>query len=1078
MELKILFEQFYNHCVFFFSGLSTLINYSTVMSPSPYGIMDDLPPSTCFAEPSKSQTNINESNEPSPLLQSPSKPLKHSQSFYKRIRLSTVPKEETEPSQNDTSSGPIPDSSVFVEEFKSIQSLKQFWINAFASIRSSQKKGRPPKSTAASDQAESNRKCATLGSSTTRGRHNQTERSVTLNRNFGPIPNETTNDENEQLISKSQSNLNDNCRVDNFYKYKDADLVKRRYSRQSSGDQAAMINTIDTLSTNPAETPPTIETDIPAVTMHVTRNKLSAEKTKSLELGTSNDSDKIATEVISSASQMIKTNSSSSLATSNNDSVTSSKKSTGHHGIPRKCSFRTNLYQSNHRKMVLSSAPGGSKVAALTHRFNQLSQQDSDRIREEVRRNKHVIVHRVNGKVFKVMTEETASKKLPLVNRLSSESSPARLLQKKGSIKRKDRPPVATKSSPKTETANNVAQIKPKVPDKSPEVIMRTKVIAERNVVIKSNMTAINKSTLFRLSEGKELNAISKDYSDIISNGMLDKNPSCELLSSISTTGLSISRKKNNDEKLTETLNPLSMPTHSLSSDETEKSYKNISIDNKHLSAVCKSNETTSSQESTSSIDTKDLTIPNEIDEVPKKKKYVRLYEKFRFRPSFMSSNKKALLRISPDTSHVSHEPDSDLPHDDPASVIKIVEAISKASQRIELLSKSESCLLTTADDRSIQPNESFLFKSTTNTCYSDYHQHASGLVEAINPCVLGKSRSMDEALFAENVMGDGFKHECPAKIEEDDYEIISPPDEVHLTQIYKLDEDIIETQNPAKFSLETQPSFLYKSLAKKGNTMLEEPIVKSEVDCSDIYQSIAEVFNIKPTDQDSINSYESFENYECVDEKLLEQIKNENGYEICEPLDPPPEPPPPRHSCPNQAVNSPEPPLPVPKRNFQNFSIIKSDSLSSNYELIKYDKVPPRPPKSCPLPPEPIPPLNTSEEDTSSPDTEYDTENIYDTIKSAARRLPNQKQVYYDTIGRQPSFLRTKRLSKISMADSDSGSTLSSDNKTNSLYGSALSRRESVSPPSEPSDNNSDDWIDISDGEVDEAGHSNKLVV
>lgn len=953
------------------------------MAPNPTATMDDLQPP---AE-NKSIESTSSTSKTQP------KPPKHSNSFYKRFRHSPTTKEIKNKSIDPIEF--VQTSTASVDEFKSVQSLKQFWINAFASIKNNQKKPKHPETLAKTNE----RKCATLGGNNKQTRHtNSPERSFTLHRNFSTSLSDATN--NPSSTKPQTTSLTSNrLSVDNFYKYKTADIVKQR--QNSSGEDTAEIHItyLDPLS--PFESDST-DTQITMLIRH---------KTTATDDSPNSANDKIAeTEAQSPPkSQLIKTDSSNSLATSTtNDSVSSSRKSTStHHGVTRKCSFRTNISHhtnhNHHRKLMAASssgsATGDSKVAALTHRFNQLCQQDADRIREEVRRNKHVVVHRVNGKVFKVMAEDSVPKKGTVMGRISSDSSvasPVRLMvSKKDSIRRKDRPPLKTDVK---------ALNKPKVPEKSPQVIMRTKEIVDKKKH-KSLSTLDEVATASTGSPAVDTKTTTED--------VLDSRLQSDIIESIIKDQLSVP----------------DVP------EDTE-------------------------------------------EEIPKKKKYIRLYEKFRFRPSFMSSSKKALLRAAPDTSYISSDPD--LPPDDPASVQKIVDAISKASQRIELLSKSESCLIIPKDEPPVKPNDSFLFRSTTNGLSSDYHQHVSGLVEAINPCVMGKSRSMDDVFITEHLLSDDRqsttemnaypKHELIRSSnivsqtnEEDDYEIISPP-----------------TEDTKPFCLETQPSFLYKSISKKQSAAIDKPIVKSEIDCTDIYQSIAEVFNTNststglPTDQESVNSYESYENYESLDEKLIEQIKSENGYE---PLDPPPEPPPPRLSTSSLLINSPEPPLPVPKRNPQNFALTKCNSSSSNYEHIKYDKIPPRPPKCAPLPPEPIPP---PEEDACSPDNDYDTENIYDTIAAVARRLPNQMQKsnssYYESVGRQPSFVRGKRFSKISMADSDTGSTISSDNKTNSLYGAAMSRRESVSPPSEVSDNNSDDWVDISDGEQEEG--SDKLVV
>uniref|UniRef100_A0A182TB21 Uncharacterized protein n=1 Tax=Anopheles maculatus TaxID=74869 RepID=A0A182TB21_9DIPT len=199
----------------------------------------------------------------------------------------------------------------------------------------------------------------------------------------------------------------------------------------------------------------------------------------------------------------------------------------------------------------------------------------------------------------------------------------------------------------------------------------------------------------------------------------------------------------------------------------------------------------------------------------------------------------------------------------------------------------------------------------------------------------------------------------------------------------------------------------------------IESFVHKSKRESDNIYQSIPRKAStdskchILPEDAISVNSYESFENYESIEHEILSSTRKQNAeeaareedtYEICSP---PPELPPAREENRNDLT------LPQPKRNLSSSPKTLPKHLQvtyqSNYERIKYSKIPPRPPKpeEIPLPPRNnsttniAPSTNTPLESTSSTETApslggdlldksphgresiYE-ENIYDTIRSA----------------------------------------------------------------------------------------------
>lgn len=1034
-----------------------------------------------------------------------------SQSFYQRLKFSSSAPPAAPVDEQPKSA----DRHTPADEFKGVQTLKQFWINAFGSVRQRRARAHTDVRDAivAADRRGS-RKCATLSvvsaatsppsSSSNESRDSDAttagdvRKCATLHRNFvtGSVvdvgePPAVSSTTPAEPADRRLSNVS-SC-ADNFYKYKTADMVRQQHhnagpvqpvfaalsspaavgaagtggctqihwarradvivsapeASHHERDTGAVMTVSDddksaatdsdtrTADNSSSQIRPSSGKRDTASTTHTTPNTMTIATSI-----TPQSVDPDATHKPPAAAKTL--SSSSSISSSTSHTQTQSGGGSGG-GVTRKCSFRTNAYQPHSRKMAAAGAGSvGSKVAALTHRFNQLcSQQDA---RDLIGGGGGgVIVHRSGGRVFRVMKEEEMVKRSGS-NRSSADSSPVRSARKRGSVKRRDsrakkRPDtLPVKVADARTVVSDVAdaavgqvvnRIKPKVPDKSAQVLLRTKEIVKRNL---TKTTTIAKET---------------------------------------------AKKSETTPKLT--------PLPEFREEDRKESVVNAEP------IIC--------PEPAVLADTNPTAATN--DENPKKNKYVRIYEKFR--PSFLYQKKPA----SPSHSATQSPTDE-------RSVKKIIDAISAASQRIENLSKSESCLLAPTASASsaangvedigddtddyagplMKPNQSFLYRTTV---FNEASPNGACLVEAINPCVLTKTQSMDDMRFRHSFkmfethslleQPEPETEQNPGKKAEpieNEYEFIQPP----AVEVSASEHFAKTAQKKAPIcTLYAAPTKPAAQPAVVDSAASQETSTTSHVDCSDIYQSIAEVFNTNQNaigaDRCSVSSYESFGTYQTVDEGLLERIKNENGYEICEQTDPPPEPPPPRQTGLPAIASAVAPPLPMPKRACNNYVLQTSDSMaSSNYEHIKYDKQPPRPPKSSPLPathsatgPPQSAAAAAAANDPSSPETEYDEENIYDTIKprhrngSAVANLGGGGGhqtiggIDYESIESHTSFLRPKRVSKCS-ADSDTASTLSSDNKTNSLYGTAMSRRDSVSrPPSEGGDN-SDDWVDISDGE------------
>ncbi|XP_053674265.1 uncharacterized protein LOC128724567 [Anopheles nili] len=378
----------------------------------------------------------------------------------------------------------------------------------------------------------------------------------------------------------------------------------------------------------------------------------------------------------------------------------------------------------------------------------------------------------------------------------------------------------------------------------------------------------------------------------------------------------------------------------------------------------------------------------------------------------------------------------AETPSDKDTSEQKILEALSAVNQRIDNLSKSV-CDLTLSNSKSailpnitqttsiqpVLPNSSFLFRdggSRRGPGMEAANRHASqrNIVEAVNTVVINKSISMDDHHFPCSRSSASRlslnERSLTQRGQEDGYELVTRPDESRMLPDL---ESISSTSLAATIDL--------TELTSK----IESFVHKSKREADNIYQSIPQKVvasnknHLVPEDTVSINSYESFENYESIEHEarsdtlrafeLEASAREEDTYEICSP---PPELPPAREDSRNDLT------LPQPKRNLSSSPKTLPKHLQvtyqSNYERIKYSKIPPRPPKpeEVPLPPRnnsaaSIPaggtsPLNVTLDSISStefppspgadlldksahrpegglPENIYE-ENIYDTIRSA----------------------------------------------------------------------------------------------
>lgn len=371
--------------------------------------------------------------------------------------------------------------------------------------------------------------------------------------------------------------------------------------------------------------------------------------------------------------------------------------------------------------------------------------------------------------------------------------------------------------------------------------------------------------------------------------------------------------------------------------------------------------------------------------------------------------------------------------------------AIVSSTDSTEISVSDESLTL----EELSEPQVSIVSSETKNDSNSDFE---SNLVEAYNKEIL---RGFTSRPKKEPVV-------------EDDYEPLEPRDEDNILVI------------PIK-------SVDRSSVSSKLNCPLPEipkqtPPDSPQSDKDNIYQCLLEMRSHPEGDESSLHNYELCDNQ--LEERTRGDGDSDDGYEYCK------SPIKPYCLTSSLGIQIAEDYKPDDKDNVKNYSITKSVSGAStvSYEKIGsdriYEKIPARSPKS-----KDISPNNSNRHSFISSDYNgyNDNENIYDTIKHADATSMSH---CYESIPNSPSMVKLrnnlrkqltsaaqKRLS-FDTVSNISQSTLSSEQKTNSIYG----QRSVISyngqeiafqvPSSEVSasgSDRSDDWVDVSDEEKNE---------
>lgn len=756
----------------------------------------------------------------------------------------------------------------------------------------------------------------------------------------------------------------------------------------------------------------------------------------------------------------------------------------------RKFSFKTipasTAFHTNKKTAV---ANNGNKVAQLAQRFNQLIQQDVT-ILEEVKK-RGIFVHRSGGHIYKIRedkveqknsisrkksTDDTATDDITSILSTGKNSS-----RKKNALKKRPSIRVLIETPRKDGKGGNVVSktrqyetniikkdtiiIKPKVPDKSERVLAKTKELTSN----KGNTNSTTESSV--------------DYND--------------------TT------YENNLEVI--------FPTPKIDSVYVMEDDQDSSIVH----------------------DDKNLNI-HELEKVKgPKSKYRQIYDKISFRPSFLYGKKShktivqekdvdysepikhaisytevnvvaEKMNVKPETGTGTESEEFPIqPMDLYLNIFFNNENLSKSANDVSVVDKnvnSQGQISIDADDvttqqADVKPNESFLFRTNSktkffSTCdiFVDDNEPTSETSRNVSNNLLEALGNFENIALEQNdIKLDSVDYECNGT-KDYTYEIISKPKEMPIeAQIDRINN---ETD-------------------------------KLSINCEEenIYQSLCEVKKYSA----SVKSYDSFENYDEITQNILNNTFNvatipkeiDDDYIVCEPE--PPEPPPPRKT--DVVISSPVltsttssakvqdlPELPVPKRNIQttNYELHKCGSnISTTYEKIKYDQLPLKiMPKSANIQNKelPLPPRNIT---TPSTNKDFDQGNIYDAIRNAdnpycyesihnnnKKTTHNQPESTLDSDDSNPyrhstndtmsiisncyeSISLKQNYSTINqiLRHAISTTTLSSEHRINSIYGTTVG--QSLTPPSDRSgSDNSDEWIDLSDEEIEHEIPSDKKFI
>lgn len=933
--------------------------------------------------------------------------------FIKRFNPFSKSKSQTINSGNDC----IRHESLSDKEYTSVKVLKQFWNDQIKTAKSIEHLNQ--KSATIKYRSQSNDSINDL-------RPNRAEKSVTLD---GRLP------------------------LDEFNKFKDADFVRNKKSRLKyfAGNEAPVTNPtsvkakfarLDSFTLNDNHFPQVSATGGKihwAKREDIFNKKVNADDEMSVKSSSKNSTESCETKSKSGQkpNHETKKESISSSAGSLSSSVTSTSHSNTN-SASRKFSFKTTpSTTASYMNKKIAATNNGNKVAQIAQRFNQMIQQDAT-ILEEVKKRGTVVLHRSGGCVFKIKEEKVDSKATQSHKKSNDDaaSDDASSLisinigknstRKKSSLKKRPSIRILVESPRKEGKSGNVLSkkqlyetnivnketivMKPKVPDKSERVLAKTKELKSK-----------------KQSEMKETDTTSS------SESKLDYKLNEDLIKDPAQSPTKDHHKKNNFQKIYDKISFRPTFLYGKKATKLETTYE----------VNAKPAEPTS--------------INKRRDDISKETE-----DEMEFHPIDLNLNvyfNDENLSESPKDSCVEEEnviSQGPLYDDDDVTTAPLNEECRPDQSVVDM-----------------KPNESFLFRTQSGGKYE-------------TACDVFIRDMLNETSMDVEIDGCGpiDTIECsPEKInllavkcnidQENSYEIISKGSPSANSECTDID----KKHNGSKSGSE-----------------------------ENIYQSLCEVKG----ETESVKSYESFENYDEIAQNILDNkinlsdlLKCEDDYILPEKA---PEPPPPRKNT-IPRISSPiltsttsnlvQSDVQVPKLKL-NYELQKSNSCASTtYEKIKYDQlttiIGQHQHQNVKLP---LPPRN----DEQLP---CDDENIYDTIKNGDNRSlimvydklpdkigdkkvnPDEESDSFDDCENPYKNSKNDTMSIISncyesislkqnystinqiMRHAISTTTLTSEHRTNSIYGTMVG--QSLTPPSDRSaSDNSDEWIDLSDEEND----------
>lgn len=848
---------------------------------------------------------------------------------------------------------------------------------------------------------------------------NRNQKSATIK--FFTQSNESLNDPPRPNRAEKSLTLDGRLPVEEFNKFKDADFVRNKKShlkyiadietpaKKTLSSHNNKYLRIESFASNDSHFPQVSAT---GGKLHWAR-RTDILKTKNLDMSVkSNMVDQSSSESCetkcrkdgnqTAACHELKRESISSSVGSTSLSVTSNANSAS-----RKFSFKTApSTTASYMNKKISASSNGTKVAQIAQRFNQMIQQDAT-ILEEVKKRGSVVLHRSGGCVIKIKEEKVDCKHSLSYRRSADDAS-----DDAASLPSIGKNSTRKKSSLKKRPSIRILVESPRKDGKSGNVLSKkqlyeTNIVNKETIVLKPKVPDKSERVLAKTKELKikKINGIEQT-----------ETASLQEL----TASMKLQDKIVEDDEPCEVVNanPLQLPLRD-----------------------------------------------------HKKNNFQKIYDKISFRPTFIYGKKVIKHEATVEAASKAAKVMSSSNHDD----------ISKETEDEMEFQDIDLNLNVYFHNENLSESHKTVCEDNGNTITQGCPETATQREECKHEKLAADMKPNESFLFRTQ-SGCKFEAACDAFIRD------------------MLSEPTVELQS---FNNE-----ISKSESSKNNYEVILTDVKNmecvNVDKSDeenIYQSLSEVKG----ETESIKSYESFENYDEIAQNILDNkiclsdlLKVEDDYIISEKA---PEPPPPRKNT-VPRISSPiltyttsnlvQTDLKVPKLKY-NHELKKSNSCASTtYEKINYDRLPAiSQQQNVKLR---LPPRN----DEQLP---HSDENIYDTIKNGDNRsliisndlkpFQGNKEVEensesfncgddcenpyknskndtmsiisncYESINLKQNYSTINQILRHAI----STTTLSSEHRINSIYGTMVG--QSLTPPSDRSaSDNSDEWIDLSDEE------------